>query len=122
MMPLTNSIEDPAYEMGHLVWRTLLNRKISPKTNVGDVVNPGMSSEASEFEFAQKSHKTTTKAELAQYHHQSLFSPPVVTITNVIENDQLDSFPGLQKALLKHLPVSSATIKGHMHKQQKGLC
>ena len=41
---------------------------------------------------------------------------------SAIENDQLSSFPGLEKALLKHLPMSSATIKGHMHKQRKGFC
>ena len=85
-------------------------RQILPNHNVSDVVNPGMASGASEFEFTQNSHETTTKAELSQYHHQSLSSPPVVTITNAIENDQLNSFPGLEKALLKHLLVSSATI------------
>ena len=87
-------------------------------------MSPGMTSEASEFEFAQNAHETTTKAELAQYHHQSLFSTLVVTITNAIENDQINSFLGLEKALLKYLPVppvSSAMIKGHMHKQRKGL-
>ena len=31
-------------------------KKISPNHNVSDVVNPGMVSEASEFEFAQNSH------------------------------------------------------------------
>ena len=31
-------------------------RQISPNHNVSDVVNPGMASEASEFEFAQNSH------------------------------------------------------------------
>ena len=36
-------------------------------------------------------------------------------------NDQLKSFPGLEKALLKHLPISAATIKGPMYKQGKGL-
>ena len=77
-------------------------------------------SEASEFEFSQNAHATTTKEEFGQYHHQSLFSPPIRTIKKAIENNQLSSFPGLEKALLKHLPMSSATIKGHMHKQRKG--
>ena len=123
-MPLTNSIEDATYEMvhSHKVCRTSLNGQILPNQNISDVVNPGMASEVSEFEFAKNPHETTTKAELAQYHHPSLFSPPVVTIINAIENDQLDYFPGLEKALLKHLPVSPATIKGRMQKQQrKGL-
>ena len=76
--------------------------------------------EASKFEFTQNAHATTTKEELAQYHHQSLFSPPITTIKKAIENEQLSSFPGLEKVLLKHLPMSSATIKEHMHKQRKG--
>ena len=75
---------------------------------------------ASEFEFTQNAHETTPKAEVAQYHHHYLFSPPITTIKKAIENDQLKSFPGLEKALLKHLPMSSATMKGHMHKQRKG--
>ena len=53
MMPLTNSIK---------VNDALLNDRILPNQNVGDVVNPGVASEASEFEFAQNVHKTTTKA------------------------------------------------------------
>ena len=77
--------------------------------------------DTSEFEFAQNNHATKTKAELAQFHHQSLFSPPTATIKKAIYNDQLKSFPGLEKALLKHLPISAATIKGHMYKQGKGL-
>ena len=76
--------------------------------------------DAAEFEFAQNAHEITSKEELAQYYHQSVFSPPVVTTEKAIDNDQLKSFPGLEKALLKHLPTSSATIKGHMRKQRKG--
>ena len=62
-------------------------KNISLNQNIGEVVDPGVASEASEFEFAQNAHKTTTKAELFQYHYQSLFSPPVVIITDAIEND-----------------------------------
>ena len=77
-------------------------------------------SETSEFEFDQNTHEITNKAELAQYHLQSLFSPQITSIEKAIYNGQLSSFPGLEKALIKHLPMSSATIKGHMHKQRKG--
>ena len=62
MMPLTNSIKDPAYEMGRLVGRTLLYERILPNKNVGDVVNPGVASEASELEFTQNAPKKPTKA------------------------------------------------------------
>ena len=61
-------------------------------------------------------HQSSTRAEIAQFYHQSLFSPPVVTLRKAIDNKQLDSFPGLVPALLKHLPPSTATAKGHMHK------
>ncbi|KAL7540667.1 hypothetical protein ACHAXR_010302, partial [Thalassiosira sp. AJA248-18] len=59
---------------------------------------------------------SSTKAETAQFYHQSLFSLPVVTLHKDLTNNQLDSFPGL-----KHLPPSTATAKGHMHKNCKGL-
>ena len=64
--------------------------------------------------------QTTSKAELAQFHHQSLFSPPVVTLQNAIKNNQLKSFPGLEKLLLQHLPTSTITLKGHIEKNRKG--
>ena len=63
--------------------------------------------------------QTPSKAELAQFHHESLFSPPVVTLQKAIKNNQLQSFPGLDEDLLKHLPTSTATLKGHMHKNKK---
>ncbi len=66
-------------------------------------------------------HHTSTKAEMVQFYHQSLFSPPVVTLLKAVNNEQLDSFPGLIPSLLKHLPPSTATAKGHMHKNRKGL-
>ena len=66
-------------------------------------------------------HQSSTKAETAQFYHQSLFSPPVVTLLKAVNNDQLNTFPGLVPSLLKHLPPSTATAKGHMHKNRKGL-
>jgi len=65
---------------------------------------------------------TTTKADLAQYFHQCLFSPPTTTLLKAIKNDQLLSFPGLTPELItKHLPESTATWKGHMHRTRKGI-
>ena len=75
-------------------------------------------SDAAEFELTQNAHETTLQEELAQFDHQSLFSPPVVTIEKAIHNDQLNSFPGLERALLKQLTIASATIKWHMRKQR----
>ncbi len=71
--------------------------------------------------FAAHAHETSTKAELIQYHHQSLFSPPVATITKALKNNQLAGFPGLTQEILRHLPPSTATHKGHMHQNRKGL-
>ena len=70
---------------------------------------------------ALSAYRTSNKAELAQYHHQSLWSPPPSTLLKAIANHQLDSFPGLTKGLLKNLPPSTATPKGHMHKNRKNL-
>ena len=71
--------------------------------------------------FANHVQQTTSKAELAQFYHQSYFTPPVVTLQKAIKNNKLKSFPGLEQALLQHLPTSTATLKGHMHKNRKGL-
>ena len=71
--------------------------------------------------YAYHAHTTSSKAELAQFYHQSLFSPPEVTLIKAMKNQQLDSFPGLVPSLLKHLPPSTGTAKGHMHKNRKGM-
>ena len=39
-----------------------------------------------------------------------------------VKNNQLLGFPGLTtQAIIKHLPESTATIKGHLHRQRKNL-
>jgi len=73
-----------------------------------------------QVEYMSHAHHTSTKAKLAEYHHQSLFSPPEVTLIQAIKNEQLKSFPGLIAELIsKHLPQSTATYKGHMHRNRK---
>ncbi|KAL7554888.1 hypothetical protein ACHAWF_018437, partial [Thalassiosira exigua] len=64
---------------------------------------------------------TTTRSELVQYHHQSLFAPPASTIEKAIANGQLKSFPGLTPGCTKILPPSTATYKGHMKRVRQGL-
>ncbi|KAL7529888.1 hypothetical protein ACHAWF_004298, partial [Thalassiosira exigua] len=59
-------------------------------------------------------HDSTTRAKLAQYHHQSPFAPTASTIEKAISNHQLDTFPGLMLGCTKLLPPSIATYKGHM--------
>ena len=68
---------------------------------------------------ANHAQQTTSKAELAQFHHQSLFSPSVATLHKAIKNNQLQSFPDLDQELLKHLPTSTTTLKGHMKKKNR---
>ena len=80
--------------------------------------------EGADLAYAHNAHritKTATQAELAMYHHQSLFCPTNATLRKAINNHQLDSFPGLTNALLKHLPPSTATHKGHMHRTRQGV-
>lgn len=45
---------------------------------------------------------TSSKQELAQFHHQSLCSPPISTILNALTNNPVEllSFPGLSRRLI----------------------
>ncbi len=73
-------------------------------------------------EMASNLQTCNTKAELAQYIHQCLCSPPKATLLKAINNGQLSSFPGLTYDLInKHLPPSTATDKGHMHRTRQGV-
>ena len=66
--------------------------------------------------------KDKTKKELAQYLHASLFSPTLSTLVKAINNNHLTTWPGLTQALVeRHLPISEATIKGHIAEEKKGL-
>ena len=58
---------------------------------------------------------TSSKPILEMYHHQTLCSPPVPTIVKACCNNQLNTFPGLDASIiLRHLPPSRSTEKGHM--------
>ena len=67
---------------------------------------------------------TSSKEEMAKFHHQTLGSPPVSTLLRVLRKhpDELSTFPGITRELItKHLPPSTATAKGHMTRTRKGL-
>lgn len=67
---------------------------------------------------------TSTKAELARYHHQWMGSPPNLALLRTLQNHskELETFPGLDKRLItRHLPPSKATAKGHRVRVRKGL-
>ena len=70
---------------------------------------------------AYSANQTSTKSELSQYHHQSLWSPPVTTVIKATKNNQLSSFTGLNQKLMAILPTSTATIKMHIHKTRQSL-
>ena len=86
-----------------------------------DFSMPITSDKSDTNEAVHSAYHTTSRAQLAQYHHQSMFSPPQATILKAIKNNQLTYFPGLTQDLLKHLPPATATHKGHMHLQRKGV-
>ncbi len=70
--------------------------------------------------FAFSAYETSSQAELAWYHHQSLFSTSTSTVLKAMNH--LESFTGLTTGLLKHLPSSTATPKDHMHQTRKSIC
>jgi hypothetical protein len=64
-----------------------------------------------------------TKVELAQYHHAACFSPATSTFFKAINNGNFLSWPGLTADLIQnHLPLSMATVKGHLKQEFKNLC
>ena len=66
--------------------------------------------------------QTKNHEQLIQYLHQYLFSPTKSTLIKAVKNNQLLGFPGLTtQAITKHLPESTVTIKGHLHRQRKNL-
>ena len=67
---------------------------------------------------------TSTKADLAQYYHQCMGSPPKSALLRTLRNHQkeLETFPGLDKKLItKYLPPSKATAKGYMVRVRNGV-
>ena len=60
--------------------------------------------------------------ELAQYLHASCFSPVISTWIQAIKNNNFISWPGLTPDLIqKHLPLSQATVQGHLHRERQKL-
>ena len=71
---------------------------------------------------ANSIHHMANQRNLIEYLHQCFFSPPASTLAKAIKNDQLLGVPGFTlKAVNKWLPTSTATIKGHLHRNRKNL-
>jgi hypothetical protein len=60
--------------------------------------------------------------ETIKFMHQCLNSPTVDTLCKALDNDQLIGFPHMTSKLVReYLPESTATAKGHMNCNRKGL-
>ena len=66
--------------------------------------------------------KKETKKNLARYLHAACFSPVQSTWEQAIKNKNFATWPGLTMTMIKnHLPPSTATVQGHLHKQRQNL-
>ena len=66
--------------------------------------------------------KKHTKLDLVRYLHAACFSPVHSTWSKAIRNNNVATWSGLTETLVKrHLPVLTATIQAHLHKQQQNL-
>ena len=66
--------------------------------------------------------KATTARDLALYLHAACFSPTKYTFLKAVKRNHFLGWPGLTPALIqKHLPLTQATIKGHLKQEQQGL-
>ena len=71
---------------------------------------------------ANNIHHMANQKNLIKYLNQFFFSPPASTLIKAVKNDQLLGVPGFtMKSINKWLPISTATIKGHLHRTQKNL-
>ena len=79
--------------------------------------------------FAPKKHqmaiivqKRQTKQNLIRYLHAACFSPVKSTWLKAYNNRNFLGWTGLTESLIKkHLPLSTATIQGHLHKERQNL-
>ena len=70
----------------------------------------------------QQLRDSMSKPELALFYHQCLGSLAITTLLKAIKNNQLESFPGLTYELIsRHLPQTTADVKGRMTRICKGV-
>ena len=66
--------------------------------------------------------KKQSKMDLARYLHATCFSPVKSTWTKGIDNNHFSTWPGLtSRLILKNLPLSQATVQGHIKRERQGL-
>jgi hypothetical protein len=67
-------------------------------------------------------HKNKPKVDLIKYLHACCFSPVPSTFIKAVKNGNFITWPGLDTAsIIKHLPPSVASAKGHLNQEQKNL-
>ena len=70
----------------------------------------------------QQLRDSMSKPELALFYHQCLGSPAITTFPKAIKKNQLESFPELTyKLISRHLPQTTADVKGRMTRIRKGV-
>jgi hypothetical protein len=71
---------------------------------------------------ANSVYEMETKSDLAAYLHRCCYSPTTSGWLKAIKNGSFTTWPGLDETIVqKHLPKSTATIKGHQQQQFKNL-
>ena len=66
-------------------------------------------------------HKKSTNIELAQFLHGACFSPPKSTFIQAIKNGNFLTWPGLNPPLIRKMPDSVSTAKGHLNQERANL-
>ena len=62
------------------------------------------------------------KTRVSQVPARGMLSPVQSTWVKAIKNNNLLAWPGLMETLVtKYLPLSTATVQGHVHRQQQNL-
>jgi hypothetical protein len=71
---------------------------------------------------AHNTYASTTKADHVKFLHAACGSPVPSTWLQAIEDGHFTSWPGLTTDFVrKHLPMSPATVKGHLHQQRQNV-
>ena len=66
--------------------------------------------------------KRQTHLDLVRYLHAACFSPVKSTWLKAIKNNNFVTWPALTESLVtNHLPISTATVQGHLHQQKQNL-
>jgi hypothetical protein len=101
------------------LWMILLRAHDSQAANPPGSIDHTPPTAAPTFAIAANVDATSSAAEYARYIHQFMCSPPSATLLRALNrSEELTTIPGLTPALIKNLPCSTATDKGHMRQHQ----